>query len=313
MDEHLGTPLQHVATVEAAFAAFAGHILDIVEPGGWDQPAVLWAVHARDTTDGEFTLTLDFAHLHDLEGVPAEALAGVHAPPEALAVAVSCEGWMYHPDRLTDVAPVGPPSMCTDSIEVRLVHLVARDGTEVLTQRPRTPLDLPEVLYGRQHGRLPESLRRTIGLPSCAPDPTISVSEARARILPAVVRAGIFAMAPAGPDAVAWALDELERRGGSLRAAASRQFGLGECTWDAALAAAERSSLGAAPDAVMPYGEELRRLLGWADGPIWGTAVAETLPPRVDVVLSLEHLRLAGILSSEQFRRAVWILDAAPT
>lgn len=311
MDENLSTPIQHVATVEAAFAAFAGHIIDVVASGGWDQPAVLWAVYARDATDGEFSLTLDFTHLLDLEGVPAEALAGVHAPPEALAVAVSCEGWVYHPDRLTHGAPDGPPSAFDDSVEVRLVHLVARDGTEVLVQQPRSPLDLPEVLYGCQHGRLPESLRRTIELPSYAADPTISVSEARARILPAVVRAGIFAMAPAGPDAVSWALDELERRADSLCAAAAQQFGLGERTWDASLAAAERSSLSAAPDAVMPYGEELRRLLGWADGPIWGTAITETLPPRVDVVLSLEHLRLAGVLTSGQFRRAIGILDAS--
>jgi hypothetical protein len=37
-------PIQHIATVDVAFAAFAGRILKTIEPASWDQPLLpaLW-------------------------------------------------------------------------------------------------------------------------------------------------------------------------------------------------------------------------------------------------------------------------------
>jgi len=302
-----------VHDVDEAFGRFALHIIEVIEPGGWDQPAALWGVYLADVDDeshDRVALALNFCHITDLDGAPAAALAGMHAPRDVIAIAVSCEGWSYSPERTAAGEPDGPPSSFEDSLEMRLVHLVAKDGTEVLAQQFRTGEASREVSYGPQHGRLPEALRRVMGLPSHAPTPNLSVQSARSRVLPAVVRAGMFAMAPAGPEALDWALDEPESRSEVLTRAASERFGLTGESWDEAVSIAATASFGSDP---APYGEDVARLLGWADGPMWAAAVDEALPSRTDVVLSLEHLRMAGVLSEGQFHRAVRILDLAPS
>lgn len=301
------------STVEGAFAQYAEHLANLVGTKGWDQPASLWAVFMQDAPSDDQTsglsVSLSSTPLADLGGSPAEALVGLRAPESAVAIAVVCEGWAHHPDRVEAGETARAPSEYDDSVEVRLVHFIARDGTEVLIHSSRTGLYPKSVQHGVQHGRLPEAARRVLGLPSRMDEPQVSVETVRARIYPALLRAGVFAMAPAGPAALTWALDELERRHEYLWHATAEHFGLFESSWDAAIDKATLLASEACEATPPPYGEDLRRLLGWADGPMWAHALEEVFPTRTDVVLSLEHLRLSGILSTAQFRRAVDLLD----
>lgn len=310
---YMDKPELSAPTVEDAFAKYAEHLADLVGTKGWDQPATLWAVFMQDApTEGQtsgLSVSLSSAPLAELEGSPAEALVGMHAPDSAVAIAIVCEGWAHHPRRVETGDVDRAPSEYEDSVEVRLVHFIARDGTEILAHSSRTGLYPKSVQCGTQFGRLPEAARRVIGLPSHADQPQVSVETIRSRIYPALLRAGVFAMAPAGPSALTWALDELEHRHSHLWKATAEHFGLFEPSWDAAITKATNLASEQQDSATPPYGEDLRRLLGWADGSMWARALEDVFPPRVDVVLSLEHLRLSGVLSTSQFRRAVDLLD----
>jgi hypothetical protein len=307
-------------SVEEAFVRYAEHLADVVGATGWDQPAMLFAIgfgdgvpqESPDGVDG-YMLSLQIAQSQVLDCHPADALVGVHAPDGSIAVAVAMEAWVHHPDRIAAGTDDLAPSAYEDSIEVRIVHLIVRDGTEVLVQRPRTNTIGELLCTGVQHGLVPESLRRIIGRPSQPMVPPAGISQMRARIITTLLFDVVSATALSGHEAVTWALDAVAAQRDDLYLETALHYGLFEDTWDAAVAAAERHRSRRKPRLIpIPYNDDVDRFLGWADGDMWGHLVQEALLPRTAIVCAIEEFRCTGLLTDAHARRIIEIADLPP-
>lgn len=157
-----------------AFVLIAEKIETEIADLGWDQPSSLWEVHDADVPDSIrvehsdcFALAYSVRLAQVLDGHPAEAMVGVRLSGAVGAVLVT-EGWSYSPERLVELAAgadLPEPSACADRVEIRLAHLVMRDGTEAVVMRRRG--QEPEVLQGLDlAGRVVVALRRVLGVSS---------------------------------------------------------------------------------------------------------------------------------------------------
>jgi hypothetical protein len=116
--------------------------------------------------------------LKPLDEHPIDALAGFTAPDDWFAVGVASDGWAHSLEPATRVARQ----------RIRMIALVARDGSEVSAMR-RYGNDELEFLAGRGEGDLADTLRRVLGL-ATAP-PSVHIGELMAKIwLEAIIAAG---------------------------------------------------------------------------------------------------------------------------
>lgn len=137
---------------------------------GWDAPAVVFSV---GMTVGTETVTYTAEPLCVLDGHPVVAFLREHpaTSPEAIGAALVCEAWEYSAPVLArqqagETIPF-PPSGDPDRVELRIVQLCLRDGTEcalVITRDGGV-----RWLEEQPHGWVPFGLRRTAGAPSQAP------------------------------------------------------------------------------------------------------------------------------------------------
>lgn len=174
------------STVTGTMAAFAQMIEAAADSHGWDQPATLWGVSMPDLPDdveseiaklveqtsATVAVPWELSQLAVLDdGHPADALVAVVAPDDVVAVMLCSEGWGYSAPVRDEIersrrTPEYPPADDPNRVELRWTQIVMRDGTEVVVCRERG--SEPEMLDDafRTMGRLPERLRRVIGLPS---------------------------------------------------------------------------------------------------------------------------------------------------
>lgn len=320
-------------SLDEALAEYAKYVERATASNGWDQPATLWEVEfcehsdsidiAADRGEVVIPLSLSLRLVAELEGHPAEALVGERVGDDALAAVLVTEGWTYHPDRvayghLGGNVPELAPSEYDDSVEVRFVHLVARDGTEVAYQRGRDDC-VPEVMHvGPVDGRVAEAMRRVVGRPArsggAVDSPT--VAHTRNRVMLSLITDVIALVVPLGVSAVAWALDNLERERDALYMSCALRFGLFEDDWEQAIEAARREirRRDAKGGGVMtPYDDpQLDRLAEWGDGSMWADAAAARFRPRAEAILYLEQLRMDGALRGEDLQRIVELAERAP-
>jgi hypothetical protein len=328
-------PPQYVRSVTEAFVEYARRLEELVGAAGWDQPSSLWRVQicdpsddmysildTLDTSDGAFALPVVFSVelVAELLGHPADALVGVYAPEDSTAVALVTEGWVHHPDRVLaaggDLEALGQPSEYDDSLETRIVQLVARDGTEVFYQRNREGEEFHHV--GSFGGRVPRAVRRTLRLPS--------LDSASIRNLPSCAairnRVSLVLATEAAIEGLAnlelhTALELLRVHRDDLYIACCLSFGLFEENWaDARLAAVRtvHKTLGLSDDSKNSGGllETSLETLEWMDGWMWAERVADRFPPRVEVVRLLEELVLEGKLERSDVSRILEIADSPP-
>jgi hypothetical protein len=124
---------------------------------GWDAPWTLWALLAdpSNTTVGLGLLA------EAPTGHPSDTLIGLTVPEQAIGAALVTEGWSYPPDA-TEADLVLTPSEHPDRREMRLVHLVLRDGRVLLGSRVRDDdLNITDMVAGR----IPDLMRRSLGAP----------------------------------------------------------------------------------------------------------------------------------------------------
>ena len=329
-------PPHYVRSVTEAFVEYARCLEENVGASGWDQPASLWRVQicepsddvygildTLDTSDGSFALPVVFSVelVAELLGHPAEALIGVYAPEDSTAVALVTEGWVHHPDRVLeaggDLESLGQPSEYDDSLETRIVQLVARDGTEVFYQHIRDGEEFHHV--GSFGGRVPRAVRRTLRLPSLDPAsirnlPSCAIIRNRVSLVLAT-EAAIEGLANKELDT---ALELLRVHRDDLYISCCLSFGLFEENWpDAHLAALRtvRKTLGGGASSTPAGGgllETSLEMLEWMDGWMWAERVAERFPPRVEVVRLLEELVLDDKLERSDVSRILEIADSPP-
>ena len=96
-------------------------------------------------------------HAKPFEGHPAEVLAGFTAPPEWFGVGVLLTGWKHD---LTGQR---------EKERARITTIVCRDGAAV--DAVRTEADGLRMMEGEAVGRVPDTLRRVLGLPTAPPAP----------------------------------------------------------------------------------------------------------------------------------------------
>jgi hypothetical protein len=157
-----------------AFVLIAEKIETEIAALGWDQPSSLWVVEDIEVPDSIraehsdcFALAYSTRLAQVLDGHPADAMLGLRIQG-AVGVVLVTEGWSYSSDRLAELAAgveLPAPAECADRVEIRLAHLVMRDGTEAVVMRKRS--EAPEVLHGLElTGRVVVALRRVLGVPS---------------------------------------------------------------------------------------------------------------------------------------------------
>lgn len=167
---------------------------------GWDQPATLWGLRWFDDSPALTALldqsaarvrdeleappgtvagaALQAELLQELRPSPHEALVGVRAPAELDAVALVTEGWDYPDDvKRSGVLPDVTPAEHPGRVEVRLVMLADRSGGLHMLRRPRG--GAAEVLGDGGEGRVPDALRRVLGLPTSPPPQRAAALAAR--------------------------------------------------------------------------------------------------------------------------------------
>lgn len=130
-------------------------------PRGWDrQPTLL--IHATAPgADGAVDLGL-----REVDEHPVDALVGTVAPEEWDVVGCSQLGWAH---RLDDRGRVAQPR----AHRVRITSLVSRSGAEIALVRHEGGDDAEEMPAGTA-GRVPDVLRRCLGLPT--PPPQVPVA-----------------------------------------------------------------------------------------------------------------------------------------
>jgi hypothetical protein len=118
--------------------------------------------------------------LKPLDGHPVDVLTGFTAPDDWFAIGVVSDGWAHSLDRA--------PSARVARQRIRMFAVVARDGSEVSAMH-RYGHDELEFLEGHGEGEVPDTLRRTLGLPTAPP--AVGIDEFMAKIwLEAIVAAG---------------------------------------------------------------------------------------------------------------------------
>ncbi|MCX7619701.1 MAG: hypothetical protein N2037_02515 [Acidimicrobiales bacterium] len=116
---------------------------------------------------------------HELNTHPADALTGFTAPDDWIAFAVTCHGTAYH--WADDDPPRGNRFSRTEPVDrVRLLHLVHRDGSSLTRMRADSSGELLEHRSQASRGqpdedtavpgRIDDTCRRVLGLPTAAPD-----------------------------------------------------------------------------------------------------------------------------------------------
>ena len=200
-------PGRNLETMATAFTPARGEIpkqmaerflleLDgLCEEEGWDQPASLWvlrwadasphlvaeadqrAASLRDFLTGPEGATpnrlaagaIEVSLLAHLPGHPYNAMIGERAPANADAAALVTEGWDYPDDvKQSGVPPSVPPSQHPRRVEVRLAIMVDRSGALHGARRVRGGrLDWHETGL---EGRVPDALRRVMGVGTPPPD-----------------------------------------------------------------------------------------------------------------------------------------------
>jgi hypothetical protein len=297
-----------MASLHEGFARIAEEVEARLEQVGWDVPASLWVLLDADVPDQVrdevqddhgpcFALAYTVEMREVLDGHPADALVGIRMF-DAVGVALSTEGWAYSAanlERLNKGAVLGAPADCEDRVEVRLVHLLMRDGTEVLVERRRGE-DPRVVLDGAFSGRVIWALRRVLGRCSGALTsdvPTVDVVR-RGAVGKLVVDALVAQMSIDESHA-----DEVLRvfegflegflESGHLELwTGLSALGLHEQTWDAALDTARASAAATALDS------KERSFLEWADGGMYAAMVHERCGDLTECVQVLETLGERG-------------------
>lgn len=170
--------------MDEALSELALAIEQELEWQGWDRPAALYQValgtEAPDdelispTGDDDFDalvaglgVSLGVEQEREIDGQPFDELVGYVADPEAIGLAFSVEGWSYSPadqELIRQGAELPSPSATEGRVEVRMVTVVLRDGTEKLVWRRRG--EEPHVVDSIDEGRIAGALRRALGLPS---------------------------------------------------------------------------------------------------------------------------------------------------
>lgn len=116
--------------------------------------------------------------LKPLDEHPVDALRGFTAPDDWFAVGVASDGWAHSLE----------PAARAARQRIRMIALVARDGSEVSAMR-RYGHDELEFLPGRADGDLADTLRRALDLPTAPP--SVHIAELMAKIwLEAIIAAG---------------------------------------------------------------------------------------------------------------------------
>lgn len=236
-----------------AFVLIAEKIETEIADLGWDQPSSLWEVHDVEVPDAIriehsdcFALAYSVRLAQVLDGHPADAMVGVRLQGAVGAVLVT-EGWSYSPDRLAELAAgveLPQPSECADRVEIRLAHLVMRDGTEAVVMRRRD--QAPEVLQGLElAGRVVVALRRVLGVPSRVLHGVFpEFATARRLVLAGFVDAALESAKVLGEDSTAMMrvfAAGVAAESPRVRAPLER-LGLYETSWTAALERARRSA-----------------------------------------------------------------------
>ena len=278
-------------SLNEAFILIAEKIETEIEELGWDQPASLWEVRDIEVPDEVraehadcFALAYSVHLAEVLDGHPAEALVGVRVEDAVGAVLVT-EGWGYSTESLQAVAggaELPPPAECEDRVEVRIAHLVMRDGTEAVVMRRRG--EAPEVVQGALSGRVVVALRRVLGVASRALEGAVpELVAVRRMVLAGFVTSALASAKVLGEDVrammrvfAAGVAAETSR----VRAPLER-IGLYEATWERAI---ERARISAREE-----GEG--RFLEWADGEMYAEYLLDRFGP---IEGKLAVLRAAG-------------------
>ena len=251
---HPGVRPTGMAELEPAVLEIATQIEHTIAEHGWDQPPTLWRVEAA--------APLAVCHDRVLDGHPAAALVGVRLRG-AVGCAVAVEGWSYSEVKMEWLQAgrdLLPPSAYADRVEVRNIHVVMRDGTEVAAHRVRgREVDVFAPSDGvRVGGRVGEAARRVLGVPSNA-SVDAGVAQMRERALLAMIGGRLDHLIGQGvalTDAIASV-----RAGREALLTAATWMGLETSDWDAAVGVARLD----------PWSHPLTRVFAhWADGAMWG-------------------------------------------
>jgi hypothetical protein len=289
-----------MTSLHQGFARIAEEIEARLDLVGWDVPSSLWVItdadvpeDVRDEVDEEHGSCFVLAYstsLHDvLDGHPADALIGVQLN-DAVGVALCTEGWAYsvaNLERFTRGEKLPAPSACDDSVEVRLVYLVMRDGTEAMVER-RSGEDSRVLTEGDFSGIVVWSLRRVLNRPSLALSAsTPSINDVTRRM----VAQAVVNMCTA--ERVAEEFDQtlllmllagIGPKLASLFEPHRHALGLNEQTWDAALDVA-RSLEGDG---------DVLRYLKWADAGMYAEMLHARFSSLAESVQVLESFGELG-------------------
>lgn len=288
---HVRADMEHSSDIDVYAAALACFV-DECDSG----PAVLWRVDLVTSDElaahGEraagMCASFSFTEVAALGDQPAQQLVGMTLThPHCVGAAVTVDACFHLPSGLP--------------LSGRLVHLLLLDGTESTVLHPYG--QAPEAVTATEivDGSLLRHLRRTLGLSSTRPgEPTPDIDEIRALVrLDAAVflLEQVVAQDPGSvpddedTDAVARLVEETF----DVVAPLLERCGVAAADWSAALERASRAATDDVPDAL------LRRLLDWADAPLWAWQVSELFADRSRILdgiarLGWDHPTLAAHL-----------------
>jgi hypothetical protein len=282
-----------VDSIEEALMSYAQYVENQTR-GEWDAPATLWGILFAEGREhrGEdlcVGVALQIRPIALLEGHPKEALVGKTIPDNYQGALMICEGWLrgeeYEGSRE----------------ETRMVHIVLRDGTEILYQRPRNESIEEMHHFGQIGGTVGGALRRTLGLGSRTKeeDESPGLENIRERVAFTIV-ANAVAQVATDPDRGVF-IDMLKKRGKSLVDSVCRGFGLDKDTWEEArLAALER---------VRESNGDVEEFLAWADGDQWAEKCDIMFAEKSHVIEMMKDLVDEGCLKTKDYLTALDILE----
>lgn len=158
--------------LQAHLLAFLENLAIHLDESGWDRPGLLLAIHLEDGPDGP---ALASTGLGTLVGSTTCALLRTHLTVEAEAIGavLVTEGWSYGPSamerlRAGEVIPFRAAED-PDRVEVRLLELALRDGTELTVVHRRG--ETPNTIARETSSWNQWLLRLALELPSDADDP----------------------------------------------------------------------------------------------------------------------------------------------
>jgi hypothetical protein len=298
-----------VRCVEDALCRYALHLLEISREHGWDLPAALLAVKLTETPrpgdepdPSAVSVTFSVEHLGTFENFSAESLVGIFAPEDAVGVALVCECWTYHPDRPPEDAEL-PPSRYEDSLEIKVAHVVLRDGTEVLATIYRDAGLDPSAVCTKQYGCVPQSVRRVLGLPSDPWQAPPTMQDIRSRVLPWV---GLVALRSVHPFAHTAVLADIAQNSAAIYEDISVSLGLLESSWEDSLIAVRRT--GPTRDNPMLADLDLLPAAFWVDPPLWALTLGDLIPTRPAASSALQDLVRHGGMEPATYAKALEIL-----